>query len=56
MIVKTLSGHLYEVREDDRYPQAYLGVPVKLVKGHYAPIQGHKDRLIRKEGCKVVVK
>jgi hypothetical protein len=55
MIVETTDNHLYAVKNHADYPQAWVGVEVKLAKGGvYVPKARTRLQLVRKEGSRVI--
>ena len=49
-IVRDTAGFLYKVKETE-LEHAWIGIPVKLVRGAYVPKKPAIPRLIRKAGC-----
>ncbi len=56
MIVETSANLLFQVRETNsaNLSHVWFGIPVKRVKGGFAPKAGATERLIRKAGSRVI--
>jgi len=54
MIVETSSNQLFRVWDHKDYDHAWVGVPVKMVRGEYLSKKHARKVLIRKAGCQLL--